>query len=97
MHSGVKQMINQHALASHVLVALAHARGHLITVRDLAEALGVRREDVRAMVTQLHLEGHVDALSLRLTLSGLAIAASLDGCKLPSLRERPATRVLAVA
>lgn len=90
-------MIDAHALASHVLVALAHARGRLITIRDVADALGVRREDVRAMVTRLHLEGHVDATNLRLTLSGLAIAASLDGCKLPSLRARPAVRVLAVA
>ena len=90
-------MIDNHALASHLLVALAHARGRLITIRDVADALGVRREDVRAMVTRLHLEGHVDATNLRLTLSGLALAASLDGCKLPSLRSRPAARVLAVA
>lgn len=90
-------MIDARALASHVLVALAHARGRLVTIRDVAESLGVRREDVRAMVTRLHLEGHVDATNLRLTLSGLAIAASLDGCKLPSLRSRPVARVLAVA
>lgn len=79
-------MIDAHALASHVLVALAHARGSLITTRDLADSLGVRREDVREMVSRLHREGHVNATNLRLTLSGLAIAASLDGCKLPSLR-----------
>jgi Mn-dependent DtxR family transcriptional regulator len=89
-------MIDSHALASHVLVAIAHARGRLVTTRDIADALGVRREDVRAMITQLHREGHVDALTLRLTMSGLAIAASLDGCKLPSLR-RPVARALAVA
>src|SRR6266542_6900214 len=88
-----KPMIDTHALASHVLVFLAPARGRLLTHRDVADALfeehgeGVRREDVRAMITRLHREGHVDATNLRLTLSGLAIAASLDGCKLPSLRQ----------
>jgi len=87
--------IDSRALAAHVLVALAHAHGRAVNLDDLAEAVGVRKTDVRAVVTRLGQEGHVDALRLRLTLSGLAIAASLDGCKLPSLRPA-ATHVRAV-
>lgn len=90
-------MIDAHALAAHVLVALAHARGRRVTTtKDIADTLGVRREDVRAMLTRLHIEGHVDATNLRLTLSGLAVAAALDGCKLPSLHRVPA-RIVAAA
>jgi transcription initiation factor IIE alpha subunit len=89
-------MIDAHALAAHILVAIAHARGRRVTTtQDIAGALGVRREDVRSVLTRLHREGHVDATNLRLTLSGLAIAAALDGCKLPSLRQAPARTVVA--
>lgn len=74
------------ALAAHILVALAHTRGRATTLADLAGTVGVRRTEVRGLVSRLDREGHVDALRLRLTLSGLALAASLDGCKLPALR-----------
>jgi transcription initiation factor IIE alpha subunit len=93
----VMNSINPHALAAHVLVVLAHARGRAVTLDDLAEAVGVRKADVRAIVSRLDREGHVDALRLRLTLSGLALAASLDGCKLPALRTEIAYRAVCAA
>ncbi len=72
------------AAAAHVLLALAsaQARGRTVRLDELADTIGVRRADVRAIVSRLHAEGHVDALRLRLTMSGLAVAASLRSCKL---------------
>lgn len=76
------------SVAAHVLVALARAQsmGRAVRLDELADDVGVRRTDVRETVTRLHAEGHVDALRLRLTMSGLALAASLDGCKLKEPR-----------
>jgi hypothetical protein len=84
-------MLDHRAVAAHVLRTLASAqsRGRLVRLDELALAIGVRREDVRDVVTQLHAEGHADALRLRLTMSGLALAASMRECKLaPPRRER---------
>lgn len=89
--------IDPRALAAHVLVAIAHAHGRAVTLDELAEAVGVRKVDVRAIVSRLDREGHVDAMRLRLTLSGLALAASLDGCKLPALRTHVAVRAVYAA
>ena len=88
-------MIDSKALAAHVLVAVAHARGRRINTQDIADAIGVRREDVRDTLTRLHREGFVDVTRLRLTLGGLALAATLDGCKLPSLRSHAARAIVA--
>jgi hypothetical protein len=76
------------ALAAHVIVHLAHAqsRGRAVRLDELATAIGVRRVDVRHVVTSLHEEGHVDAKRMKLTMTGLAVAASLDGCKLKEPR-----------
>lgn len=80
------------AVAAHVLVALARAqaRGLAVDSEALARAIGVRKLDLRAVVTKLHDEGHIDATRMRLTLSGLAIATALRGQKLPALRTRRA-------
>lgn len=82
------------SVAAHVIRHLAHAqkRGRATNLDDLAAALPVGRSDVREVVTQLHAEGHVDAQRMRLTMTGLVVAAALDGCKLrePVRRERPA-------
>lgn len=76
------------SIAAHVLVTLAHAqsRGRALRLDELATEVGFRREDVRETVARLHREGHVDALRLRLTMTGLALAATLDGCKLKTPR-----------
>lgn len=81
-------------VASHVLRELARAQllGRVVRLDELASAIGVRREDVRSVVTSLHAEGHVDAKRMRLTMTGLALAASMRQCKLPAVRpetERP--------
>jgi len=80
--------LDNKSVAAHIIVALAeaHAKGRVARLDDIATDIGVRRADVRAVVTRLHAEGHVDALRLRLTMSGLALAAALDGCKLPEPR-----------
>ena len=76
------------SVAAHVLVTLAHAQSECRSIRldELAEEIGVRRADVRETVARLHREGHVDALRLRLTMTGLALATTLDGCLLKSPR-----------
>ena len=71
-------------VAAHVLrhLARAQSRGRGVRLDELAGDIGVRREDVRTVVSSLHAEGHVDAKRMRLTLSGFAIAASMRECKL---------------
>jgi transcription initiation factor IIE alpha subunit len=80
--------LDNKSIAAHVVLSLANAQslGRVVRLDELAEEIGVRKADVRHVVTRLHAEQHVDALRLRLTLSGLALAASLDGCKLRELR-----------
>lgn len=72
------------AVAAHVIVSLAGSqqRGRAVHLDDLATDIGVRRADVREVVTRLHAEGHVDARRMRLTMTGLALAANLASCKL---------------
>jgi DNA-binding IscR family transcriptional regulator len=72
------------SIAAHVVVILAHAQelGRIVRLDELASEIGVRKADVRDVVTRLHAEGHVDALRLRLTLSGFALATSLHDAKL---------------
>ena len=76
------------SIAAHVVVTLAHAQaeGRAVRLDALASEIGVRKSDVRNVVTRLHAEGHVDAMRLRLTMSGLVLGASLAGCKLPETR-----------
>lgn len=72
------------ALAAHVVRRLAYAqsRGRLVRLDELAAEIGVRREDVRHVVARLHSEGHVDVQRMRLTMTGLALAAAMKDCKL---------------
>lgn len=80
------------SIAAHVVVTLAHAQsaGHVLRLDELAEEVGVRKADVREVVSRLHAEGHVDALRLRLTMTGLALATSLGACALRSPRRTSA-------
>ncbi|MBX3262444.1 MAG: Rrf2 family transcriptional regulator [Labilithrix sp.] len=81
-------LLDRKAVAAHVLrhLARAQSRGRLVELDELASEIGVRREDVRHVVTSLHAEGHVDARRMKLTLSGFAIAASMRECKLRAPR-----------
>ncbi|HQY63951.1 MAG: Rrf2 family transcriptional regulator [Myxococcales bacterium] len=92
-------VLDRHALAAHVLVALAGAAraGRTLTVADLAETVKVRRGDVRGIVSQLHAEGHVDALRMRLTLSGLALARAFAKSTLKRVRKARVTPAAVVA
>ncbi|HVH44295.1 MAG TPA: hypothetical protein VM925_18210 [Labilithrix sp.] len=85
------------AVAAHVLRQLAReqSRGRLVRLDELACAIGVRREDVRHAVSSLHAEGHVDAKRMKLTFTGLALAAAMRDCKLKDLRidEAPQSKV----
>ncbi len=77
-------MTNTKAVAAHVLRHLARAqqKGRLVALDSLATDIGVRREDVRHVVSNLHEEGHVDAKRMKLTMSGFAIAAAMRECRL---------------
>jgi DNA-binding GntR family transcriptional regulator len=85
------------SIAAHVVVSLAHAQelGRVVRLDELASDIGVRKADVRDAVTRLHAEGHVDALRLRVTMTGFALATSLANCKLrePRRHEEPIARV----
>lgn len=66
-------------LAPHVLWVLADAqrRGQMISLDTIVERVGARRADVRATLSDLHTEGHVDVFHMRVTLSGFALARAL--------------------
>lgn len=87
------------AVAARVLRHLAHeqSRGRLVRLDELARAVGVRRGDVRQVVASLHAEGHVDAQRMRLSMTGLALAASMREFKLrePRIAKHPAQSLVA--
>ena len=83
-------------------MAQAQVDGRRLDLDGLADVLGVeaddaplhdgirarrlRREDVRAIVSQLDREGFVDASRMRLTLAGFAMGTSLAPRKVMPLR-----------
>jgi DNA-binding IclR family transcriptional regulator len=89
--------IDDRALAAHVLITLAADRGRAARLDELADDLGVRRADVRRVVSALHAQGMLDAARLRLTMPGLALAAALQGCKLRDVRRPVVAERTAVA
>jgi hypothetical protein len=66
-------------LAPHVLhvLAVAQRRGQMLSLDAIADRVDARRSDVRTVLSELHREGHLDILHMRLTLSGFALAVSL--------------------
>ena len=56
-----------------------------VPVRDGVRVRAVRREDVSEVVRRLDEEGFVDAMRMRLTLQGFALAASLTTRRLVPL------------
>lgn len=90
---------NRQVVAAHVLrhLARAQSRGRLVRLDQLACDIGVRREDIRDVVTSLHAEGHVDAKRMKLTFTGLSIAAAMRECKLRDVRPEPLPSQLNVA
>lgn len=86
-HSNV---LHRKAVAAHVLRHLARAqlRGRSVRLDELSRTIGVRREDVRSVVSQLHAEGYVDAKRMKLTMMGLTLAAAMRDSKLRPIRNR---------
>ena len=80
-------------LAPYVLRTLARyqKQGRMANLQTLVDEIGVRRADVRKTVSALHREGYVDAMRMRLTISGFVLGAALVDVELPSLR--PALRL----
>jgi DNA-binding IclR family transcriptional regulator len=89
--------MNAQALSAHVLQALAAAQseGRAASLETLTEGLGVRRGDVRRTITLLHREGFVDALRMRLTLTGFALGRAYLGRSLPPLRRAKLADIVA--
>lgn len=85
-------------LAAHVLrfLALAQKADRVVTLATLTRALGVRRTDVRAVVTSLHREGFVDALRMRPTLAGYALGRAFARERLAALRRPEAASSVAL-
>ena len=83
------------SLAAHVIVTLADAQSAGLSPRidELAASIGVRKADVRSVVSSLHHEGHVDAMRLRLTLSGLALASAFGAYELKPTRTHQEVRL----
>jgi DNA-binding IclR family transcriptional regulator len=90
-------MISTRTLAAHVLrtLAAAQSRGRAHSLPSLAQKLGVRRADVRSILTSLHREGHLDATTMRLTLTGFAMGMALKNVELPALRRETIASVVA--
>jgi DNA-binding IclR family transcriptional regulator len=86
--TSIMSTLDHRAVAARILRAIANAqaKGRSLGLDELAARIAVRRADVRDVVSRLHEEGHVDALRLRLTMSGLALAASMRACKLAPVR-----------
>ena len=68
-------------LAIHVMGALTRAQtqGRGITLDDLVNELGVRKTDLRRVVSTLHAQGFVDALRMRPTMLGFALGTAAGG------------------
>jgi transcription initiation factor IIE alpha subunit len=85
-------VLDRKAIAAHVLrhLAAAQARGRLVRLDELACDVGVRKTDVREIISHLDAEGHVDGKRLRLTMTGLILSASMQGATLRPVRHVPA-------
>lgn len=88
IHVPMETSFDTKSLAAHVIVTLSEAQavGRALRLDEVASEIGVRKADVRNVVTRLHAEGHVDALRLRLTMTGLALATALASCTLRDAR-----------
>ena len=76
-------------LSAHILRVLAVAQRdeRLLGLDDVVDALEVRRADVRACLSQLHEEGLIDVLRMRLTLEGFAFGSALAQRRLRAIRQ----------
>lgn len=80
--------MNRQHLALHVLHHLAQAQleGKRADIQQLVSVLGVRRTDIRSILSALHKQDLYDVLRGTLTLSGFAVGVRLATTELPMLR-----------
>jgi hypothetical protein len=91
-------MMTPRALAPHILRVLATAqhRGQPLTIEAIVAKLKVRKVDIRTAISELHTQGLLDALTLRLTFQGFAVGTALRSHKLPALRRAAPAPVASV-
>lgn len=67
------------SVQAHVLRALAEASsdGRTLYLGDLTEVVSAPRDEIRSAVSELHIDGFVDALRMRLTASGFLFGTHL--------------------
>jgi len=77
-----------HAMASHLLAAIARAalEGRRTNLELLAEEVGLRRAEARRTLTALDQQGLIDVLRMRPTLLGFAVGQTERANGLPALR-----------
>lgn len=95
----MERSLSAKLIAPRILRALAAAQlaapRHALTLDTLVRELELPRADVRRVVSDLHREGHLDALRMRLTASGFALGLALARVE-PRQRALPFTlRVVA--
>jgi hypothetical protein len=80
--------MNARTLSAYILqaLALAQSEGRTMNLESLTDDMKVRRKDIRSAVSELHREGMLDALTMRLSLRGFAIGRALQGEQLAPLR-----------
>jgi Mn-dependent DtxR family transcriptional regulator len=66
-------------------LALAQKEDQTLQLDTLTNELGVARSEVRSTLSQLHSEGLLDVLRMRLTLRGLALGSALSRQRLAPL------------
>jgi DNA-binding IclR family transcriptional regulator len=69
-------------------LSVAQADGRRVGLEELAAELGLRRAELRSMLSALHRQGLVDVLRMRPTLSGFAMGRSLECLAIAPLRRR---------
>ena len=84
-------VLDRKAIAAHVLrhLAAAQARGRLVRLDELACEIGVRRADLREIVSSLDAEGHVDATRCSPSASSTSPTGSMHEAKLRPVRNIP--------
>jgi hypothetical protein len=84
-------------LTPYILQVLARHQlnGRRVHLQTVVDELRVRRGDVRRTISTLYQQGHLDLLSLRLTMSGFTIGVSLLESGLPELRCDPSSAAAA--
>ncbi len=95
-YTGFEEM-DPRTLSPYILKSLAkhQIEGRRVTLQTLVDEIGVRRADLRDAVSALHLEGYLDVLRMRLTMSGFAVGAGLINVDLPTLRRSKVSIVAA--